>query len=246
MSNKKLTKEEREDIRSYIRKLRTEGSTTAGVPGYLTPAAFTGEEGGDGTKAIDTEDDQYAFSIKAPEKRKNSVKLHEASYKDFRNDNSMSEVKKVNSKILEVNRMLREISRFLDHSLKLKQESSIDNTAYWKKTNEAILKIKNRISEINKKAGRLANLKELAANSIKDKLVQMLGKAGIRVTAADIDYNQLGTDQYEFDVMIEGEPYGIDYDKGMLIYQGYDEEVVLGNINQEQQVIDQLSKTLKP
>jgi hypothetical protein len=247
MSSKKvgkLTKEEIQEIRNYIKKLR-EGSTTGGVPGYQTPAAFTGNSDGDGTETVDLEQGQFAYSAKAPKDHPHTIKLHEVSYRDFRDDRSVSEVKKVNNRILEVSKMLREISRALDHSIKLKQESALDNSKYWKKTNEAILKIKDRISEINKKAGKLANLKELAANSIKDKLVQLFNTAGIRITANDVDYNTTGTDQYEFDIMIAGEPYAIDYERGQLIYQSYDKEIPLGDINQDQQVIDAIAKTFK-
>lgn len=242
----KLTEEEKNEVRSYIKKLRSEGSTTAGVPGFLTPAAFSGEEGGDGTSAIDLEDDQYSYSIKASEKKPHFVKLHEANYKNFKEDSSLNEVQKVNRKVLEVNRMLREISQALDHSMRLKTESSLDNSRYWKKTNEAILKMKVRIGEVNKKVSQLANLKELAANSVKDKLVQLLNRAGFNMTAQDVDYNQTAADQYEFDVMINGEPVAIDYRKGELIYQDYDEEISLGSMSQEQEVVAKLTQTLKP
>ena len=241
-----LTEEEKNEVRSYIKKLRKEGSTTAGVPGFLTAAAWSGEEGGDGTNAIDVEDEQYSFSIKASEKKPHFVKLDEANYKTFKEDSSLSEVQKVNRKVLEVNRMLREISQALDHSMKLKTESSLDNSRYWKKTNEAILKMKVRIGEVNKKVSQLANLKELAANSVKDKLVQIFNKAGLQVTAQDLDYNQIGSDWYEFDVMMNGEPIAIDYKAGEVIYQDYDEDIRLGNFNQEQQLIQNITKEFNP
>lgn len=248
--SKKFTKKELEEIRLFIKeqtkKLKKEGSTTAGVPGYQTPAAFSGEEGGDGSSKVDLEQGQFAYSIKAPKKKKNFVKLEEVSYKAFKQDSTANEIQKVNRKILEVNKMLREISRALDHSIKLKTESSLDNSKYWKRTNEAILKINERLSEVSKKARKLANLKELAASSVKDKLVQMLVKAGIQVKPQDVSYNQAGTNHYEFDVMISGEPYGIDYKDGELIYQDYDKEMSLGNMDQEQEVIKNLAKTLKP
>ena len=117
MSSSKITKKELEEIKAYTKKqftkLRKEGSTTAGVPGYLTPAAFTGKEDGDGTDAIDLEDDQYAYSIKASTKKPHFIKLHEASYKNFKEDANTNEIQKVNNKILEVSKMLREISRSL-------------------------------------------------------------------------------------------------------------------------------------
>lgn len=248
MSTKvKLSQQEIAEVRSYIRRLRKEGSTTASAPGYLTAKAWSGEEGGDGTTAIDLEDPQYGFSIKAPEHpSKDFVKLYETSYKTFKEDNTASEVQKVNRKILEVNRMLREISQALDHSMKLKVESSIDNSRYWKKTNEAILKMKTRLGEVNKKVSKLANLKELAANSVKDRLVQFFNKAGIPIGDQDVDFNQTATDQYEFDIILNGEPVAIDYSRGDFVYQDYEQEVVLGNINREQEVIANLTQIFKP
>jgi len=250
MLNKKFTPQELNELKKFVKiqakKLKAEGSTTAGVPGFLTPSAFTGEEGGDGAEKTDFEQGQFAYSIKAPKKKKNFVKLAEVSYKAFKEDANANEIQKVNGKILEVNKMLREISRALDHSIKLKQESSLDNTKYWKRTNEAILKINQRLAEVSKKARKLANIKELAASSIKDKLVQILNKAGVQVQAQDIDYNQAGPNFYEFDVMIHGEPHGIDYKAGELSYQGYDKEVRLGNMNQESELIKNIAQILKP
>ena len=249
MQNKNLSESEKKELRRYIKeqskKLKNEGSTTAGVPGFLTPAAFTGNEDGEGAESFDYEDDQYAYSEKAPKTHKHSVKLHEVSYKAFKQDGTVSEIQKVNKKILDVNKMLREISRSLDHSIKLKQESAMDNSVYWKRTNEAILKINERLSEVSKKARKLANLKELAATSVKAKLEQLFKKAGMQVTPQDIEYNQVGTEHYEFDVYVNGEPYAIDYQNGQLTFQDYDQEVVLGSINQEADVIKNITQTFK-
>ena len=248
MSKRKLTTEEKQSIREYIkkmRKLQEEGSTSDGAGAYHTPAAFTGDPKDDGTQTVDIEDPQYGYSIKAKKTNINFVKLDEASYKSFKEDASANEVQKVNRKILEVNKMLREISRALDHSMKLKTESSIDNSRYWKRTNEAILKISQRLAEINKKARNLANLKELAATAVKDKMVQLFNKAGVTIKPEDVDYNQIGTEWYELDVMLNGEPIAIDYKNGEVLYQGYDEEIRLGNFNQEQQLIQNIAKEFK-
>ena len=250
MLNNILTIQELEEVRLYVKeqskKLKKEGSTTAGVPGFQTPYAFSGEESGDGTSSIKLTDPQYSFSIKAPKKKKHFVgKLEEVSYKNFKEDVSTNEVQKVNSKILEVNKMLGEISRYLDHSLKLKQESKLDNTKYWKRTNEAILKISKRLAEVNKKAKKLANLKELEASSIKDKITRLFNKAGLKVQPKDVNYNKVGTDKYEIDILLFGEPQGIDYKAGELLYQDYDKEVRLGNIKQEIELIKKIAQTFK-
>lgn len=247
MSNK-LTQQELAEIKEYTKKqakkLKREGSTTAGVPGYLTPAAFTGEEGGDGASTTDFEQGQFAYSIKAPKKKKHFVKLDEVSYKAFKEDANATEIQKVNGKILEVNKMLREISRALDHSIKLKQESALDNSKYWKRTNEAILKINKRLAEVSKKARKLANLKEITGNSIKTKLESMLKQANIPFES--VDFESGGTDSFMFDVWVSGEPYGIDYEKGVMIYQAPDKEIVLGNFDQESEVVKNLAQILKP
>jgi hypothetical protein len=246
----KMTKEELDEIKAYtkeqVKKLKLEGSETGGVPGYLTPSAFTGEEGGDGAKETDFEQDQFSYSIKAPKEKKHFIKLHEASYKAFKEDANSNEIQKVNGKILEVSKMLREISRALDHSIKLKTESSLDNSTYWKRTNEAILKINARLAEVTKKARKLANINELAANSIKDKLVSFFNKANIQIKPQDVEGNKIGPDHFEFDIMINGEPHAIDFDKGNLVYQDFDKETLLGNIKQEQEVIKNITQIFKP
>ena len=247
MSSNKITVEELAEIKKYvkkkIKKLKKEGSTTAGVPGYMTPAAFTGEEGGEGTNSLDLSDDQYAYSEKPSKEKRNFIKIHEASYKEFKTDPNLNEIQKVNRKVLEVSRMLREISRSLDHSLKLKTESSLGDSAYWKRTNEAILKINKRLGEVTKKAKKLANLKELTATSIKSKLVQVFNKAGMHIEPQDVDYHEVGTNHYEFDIMIHGEPHAIDFVNDNLIYQSFDKEIPLGNINQEQSLVQKISQT---
>ncbi len=76
--------------------------------------------------------------------------------------------------------------------------------------------------------------------------MQIFAKAGLTIKPQDIDYNQLGTEWYEFDVMLDGEPYAIDYRNGELMYQAYDEEIRLGNFNQEQQLVQNITKEFKP
>jgi len=232
-----LTKFDISEIRRFIKKLKKEGSTTAGVGGFATPAAFTKDTNAEGSAKATGAD--KAFIIKPAKKKKHFIKLEEANYQDFKQDDSMTEVEKINRKILEVSKVLREVSRALDHSLKLKLESSVDNSAYWKKTNEAILRIDKRISEVRMKARKLANLKELAESSVKNKLLQALNRAGISVQLEDISARQSGSDQYEFDVYVNGEPIAIDYNKGDLTYQDVNQEVYLGNLLQKDEVLTQ-------
>lgn len=238
-------KELREFVKKQLKKMR-EGSTTGNVATYSTPNAFVGDENADEPTSFNVKDDQYAYSIKAPKERKNSIKLHEVSYKGFKQDDTRSNVQKINLNILEVAKNLGELSRMLDHSIKLKTEQKFNNNIHWKRTNEALSKIHNRIKQLAEKANNLYDLNEATATTVKTKLVDYFNKAGIRLRPQDVEYNQAGTDHFEFDVMLLGEPQAIDYNKGVLVYQGYDEEQPLGNFDQESEVVANLAKIFKP
>lgn len=236
-------KELKEFVKKQLKKMQ-EGSTTGNVASYSTPRAFVGDEDADEPTSFNVQDDQYAYSIKAPKERKNSIKLHEVSYKAFKMDETKTSVQKVNQNILEVAKRLSEVARMLNHSIKLKTEHKLPE-AHWKRTNEALIKIHERISELTQRANQLYNLNEATAQSIKQKLIELFNRAGIRISPQDVDYNQIGTDHYEFDVMILGEPQAIDYNKGEIYWQAYDEEIRLGNLNQEQELVQNLTKEFK-
>lgn len=243
-----MTFEEREDIKKYIKEQakKMRENTTGNIATYDTPNAFTGDEDDQGTQAVDLTDPEYAYSIKGPKKRnpKYAVKLHEVSYPTFKKDDSRSTVNKINSNILEVNKNIREMTRMLNHSVKLKAEQKLDNSIHWKRTNEALHKMHKRITALTEKANELYNITEAIAGQVKEQLLDMLNDAGLKLTANDIDHNSVGTDHYEFDIMINGEPHAIDYDKGQLIYQDYNEEVPLGSIDQPEEVIQNIKKHL--
>jgi len=237
-------RELREFVKAQLKKMR-EGSTTGNVASYSTPRAFVGNEDADEPTSFNVSDEQYAYSIKAPKERKNSIKLHEVSYKSFKTDATRTSVQKVNQNILEVAKRLGEVSRMLNHSIKLKTEQKMPNV-HWKKTNEALMKIHQRIQELTEKANNLYDLKEATAQSIQTKLADYFTKAGMQVKPQDIDYNQLGNEWYEFDIMIMGEPQAIDYRNGEIFWQAYDEEIRLGNIAQEQELVQNITKEFKP
>ena len=77
-------------------------------------------------------------------------------------------------------------------------------------------------------------------------MIELLSQAlTMEIDPKDVEYNTVNSNHIEYDVMIEGEPYAFDYNKNQLIYMGYDKEVVLGNINQEDIIIKNLQKALK-
>ena len=136
-------------------------STTAGVPGYQTPFAFG--------KASDATVNVLGYK-KVKKSNKNvmvaeskfmqiSKELHlqEVSYKDYKNDASISSKQKVNQAIHEVNKKMYQIEKIINQNLRLKNEMKLGNSEYWKSTNEKMYKISERLIRIAK------NLKELNA-----------------------------------------------------------------------------------
>ena len=64
------------------------------------------------------------------------------------------------------------------------------------------------------------------------------------VRVQDIEVVKEGN-AYIIDVTMNGEPYGFDLENDILTYQGFDKEVELGNINREQEVVNNLKKILQ-
>lgn len=226
-----LTNKQIEEVKSFIKKVKKikEGSTTAGAPGYLTPKAFTGDEDGEGASDIKRISRATGYDIKAKKTRKHSIDLHEVSYREFKNDESRSTVKKVNESIIEINRRLREINRLLTHSSKLKNEASLDDTKLWKKTNEALLKISDRMSEIATKTRKFADLKEIQTNAGIESIFKAAGlKAKI---VKDSDGLHVDVDHF-------GEPIGFDVEGTKILD---DRGEVLGDIG-DSGIVDKLKR----
>lgn len=222
-----LTNKDLNEVKSFIKKvkkMKQEGSTTAGVPGIQTPRAFSGEEGGDGSTELKRITRATGYDIKAKKTRNHSIDLHEVSYRDFKRDESRSTVKKVNESIIQINRMLREINRLLTHSSKLKTESNLDDSKLWKKTNEALLKISDRMSEVADKTRKFANLREIQKNVGLENIFKAAGLEAEIVKDAD---------GLHVDVMHFGEPVGFDVegtkildDRGKLVGDLNDTDIV--------------------
>ncbi len=234
------------EIKQYIKetakKIKQEGSTTANAPGFLSAKAFVGDEDAEGSEKGMAAGAPYLD--KAPDENKHFVKLHEISYKAFKEDTSKTDIQKVNTAILEINKRIREINRIMDHSMRLKTESNIADAKLWKKTNEALVKISQRMSEAAKKTKKFANLKEIQTNQVKERMHKLLATAGINIQLNDIEVDsQDGS--HTIDVYIGGEPYGFDLDNNILSFQDWDKEVELGLFNKDQEIVAGLKNVLK-
>ena len=83
--------------------------------------------------------------------------LSEASYLSYKKDPTSSAKQKVNRSISEMHKRLREMEQIVNHNVRLKQESGVNNSQYWKSSRENLTKISERLLRVSKQ------LKELAA-----------------------------------------------------------------------------------
>jgi len=83
-------------------------------------------------------------------KMMNQLHLKEASYRDYKRDESMNSKQKVNTAIAEINRLLFEVEKITRQNVRLKTEDGVDNGMYWKGTKQKLSKISERILKIAK------------------------------------------------------------------------------------------------
>ena len=93
---------------------------------------------------------------KTPEKLK-SVKeyLSEASYKEFRKDETRTTNRKINDSIKNINKIMYEVEKVVDHASRLKTEMAVDQRTLWGESRNRLVKISKRINRISKKIHEL-------------------------------------------------------------------------------------------
>jgi hypothetical protein len=143
-----------------------EMSTTAATPGYMTPKAF-GTADDDTVEADGWKRVKKTNKIFRPMENKSSYKKmmsemygiqsEAVSYREYKKDESASPSQKVNKGIMEVNKMLAEIEKIVHNNIRLKTETGVDSSHFWKQTssrinkiNERIVRISNRLKELSK------------------------------------------------------------------------------------------------
>lgn len=238
-------------VKKLTKKLKQEGSDSSGAGAYATPKAFVGNSKAKGsakglaasTAYTEEPSKEKKFFIGYKDQGKHLSDIKEANYKQFKEDTSIPQHKKVNQAVLEINRKINEINRILNQSMKLKNEAQIGDEKLWKRTNEALLKIHKRLAEATKKTRSFANLKEIEAASLRDKMVKIFNMIEKPITINDVESEKRGGITY-IDVYLGGEPIGFDLENDMLTYQGFDKEVDLGNINREQDIANKLKSIL--
>tara|TARA_R110000744_G_scaffold202090_1_gene321105 strand:- start:92 stop:577 length:486 start_codon:yes stop_codon:yes gene_type:complete len=131
-----------------------EMSATGNVAGYQTPNAFTGDKDENEEKRKQSATAATGYKIVGERKMKHSdiikhtLGLKEVTYKAYKQDESLSQKKKVNVAIQEISRKLFEIERAVGQNIKLKTEVGVEGRTYWKATKQRLGKISERLVKI--------------------------------------------------------------------------------------------------
>lgn len=147
-----------------------EMSVTGNVAGYQTPNAFSTSEK-DFEKMSKERSEKVGFKVVGKSQHKNfkpvyatenlsdykqaMTLLQEASYKEYKRDDSRSTNRKINDSITNINRTIYEVERVVEHALKLKTEMSVDQRTLWGSSLSRLRKISERINRITKKIHEL-------------------------------------------------------------------------------------------
>ena len=134
----------KEIIRELIRKELEEVSTSANVPGYQTPYAFSGGRKKDKKKKKKIATNSTGYS-----------KVNEGRYHNYRNDESMTPKQKIGRSMREVRDGLQNLEKLVKMNVRLKNELNVDSRSYWKNTHKALNKISERLVKLANKVGQL-------------------------------------------------------------------------------------------
>jgi hypothetical protein len=161
MESKETLEQEEE-----IDEANVTGNMDGGAGPPKTPHAFANSEDEDD---LDTDHIEVLGYKKAKKSKVNTEskamkeledkleQLIEATYKDYKNDDSMKAHQKVNKSIKEINRLMWEVEKIVNQNTKLKNEMGVHNGQYWKSTQRRFGKISERMLKVAR------NLKELSA-----------------------------------------------------------------------------------
>jgi len=133
----------KEIIRKIVReRMIDEINTTGNVQGYNTPHAF-GKSGDIKKKAKKTAA-MVGYTV-----------VNENRWLELKNDESTAQAK-IGRGISNINKQLKEMERFLNWYGKIKNESGVDNKSYWKRTNNNIYAIKERLIKLDQKIRQIS------------------------------------------------------------------------------------------
>lgn len=85
----------------------------------------------------------------------NKHDLNEATYRQFKNDTTITNKRKLNNSLKHVNGQLQTIELILDQNIKLKGEKGLASTDIWGTTKKSVNNINKRIARIQTKIMKL-------------------------------------------------------------------------------------------
>jgi len=115
-------------------------STVGAGEAYNTPHAFKKKK----KKSDDVNESNFMKMAK-------QSFLSEATYVDYKRDDSATSKQKVNRAIKEINSRLFAIEKIINQNVKLKTEDGVDSTKYWKPTRGNLYKISEKMLRISEK-----------------------------------------------------------------------------------------------
>ena len=170
----------KEYIKSLVRQHLEEESTSAAVPGYLTPKAFSpkGQKKNAATASAEKQGFKVAKGMPKHSKmldykelwpgKKSSMNeslndiieqelLNEVTYSKFKNEvKYRTKAEQLHKAIREVKRKLQEIDRIVEYTQRMKTElSEGDGIQYWNRTNKAVATISEMVNHLNNKIKNL-------------------------------------------------------------------------------------------
>ena len=171
--NKKMSNL-KEYIKTLVRELLDEESTSGDAGGYLTPNAFS-KKGQKSNGAIEAAKSQGMKLVKKPTTSKvvdykkvfemnESIKtiieeelLNEATYKQFKSEvKHRTKAEQLHKAMREVRKKINEIDRIVDYTQRMKQElSEGDGVAYWGRTEKAVAQIAEMVNHLTNKINNL-------------------------------------------------------------------------------------------
>jgi hypothetical protein len=138
----KVKSESIDKLKEIIKGMVDEMNTTANVQGYNTPYAFSGKTGE--KKKAKKQADLTGYSP-----------VNENRWLALKQDESTAQ-SKIGRGISNINKQLREMERFLNWYGKIKNESGVSNKSYWKRTNNHIYSIQERLLKLDQKIRQIS------------------------------------------------------------------------------------------
>lgn len=140
-------------IRNLVREMMREElvnemSVTANVAGYNTPNAFKKTDGND---EDETTDDKFVDRINQSTGYK---RVNENRWLELKREES-SPNQKIGKGISNIKNQLSEIEKFIEWYGKIKSESGLERTGYWKRTHRNLNGIKERLNKITQRIHEL-------------------------------------------------------------------------------------------